>query len=32
MLSFLKSTIDSVEEEKVDEYSIVLGRIYRWVT
>ena len=32
MLSFLKSTIDSVEEEKVDEYSIILGRIYRWVT
>jgi len=31
-LSFLKKTIESVEEEKVDEYSVILGRIYRWVT
>ena len=23
--------IDSVSEETVDEYSIVMGRIYRWV-
>ena len=30
-MNFLKKTIDSVEEEKVDEYSIVMGRIYRWV-
>lgn len=31
-LSFLKKTIESIEEEKVDEYSIILGRIHRWVT
>lgn len=31
-LSFLKKTIESVEEEKVDEYSVILGRIHRWVT
>ena len=31
-LSFLKKTIESVEEEKVDEYSVVLGRVHRWVT
>ena len=31
-LSFLKRTIESVEEEKVDEYSVILGRIHRWVT
>ncbi len=31
-LSFLKKTIESMEEEKVDEYSIILGRIHRWVT
>lgn len=30
-LSFLKKTIESVEEEKVDEYSVVLGRLHRWV-
>ena len=30
-LSFLKKTIESVEEEKVDEYSVILGRIHRWV-
>ncbi len=31
-LSFLKKTIESMEEEKVDEYSIILGRIHRWIT
>ena len=31
-LSFLKKTIESIEEEKVDEYSIILGRIHRWIT
>lgn len=30
-LSFLKRTIESIEEEKVDEYSVILGRIHRWV-
>lgn len=30
-LSFLKKTIESMEEEKVDEYSIILGRIHRWI-
>jgi len=24
--------IDSIEEEKVDEYSVILGRIFRWVS
>ena len=32
MLAFLKKNIDSVEEEKVDEYSVIMGRIHRWVT
>ena len=31
-LSFLQKNIDSVEEEKVDEYSVILGRIHRWIT
>lgn len=31
-LSFIKRNIESVEEEKVDEHSIILGRIHRWVT
>ena len=31
-LGFLKKTIESVEEERVDEYSIILGRIHRWVS
>jgi len=30
-LGFLKKTIESVEEEKVDEYSVILGRIHRWI-
>jgi len=31
-LAFLQKNIDSVEEEKVDEYSVILGRIHRWIT
>lgn len=31
-LSFLKRNIESVEEEKVDDYSVILGRIHRWIT
>lgn len=31
-LSFIKKTIESIEEEKVDEYSVILGRIHRWIT
>lgn len=31
-LSFVKKTIESLEEEKVDEYSVILGRVHRWVT
>ena len=31
-LSFLQKNIDSIEEEKVDEYSVILGRIHRWIT
>ena len=31
-LGFIKKNIESVEEEKVDEYNIVMGRIHRWVT
>ena len=31
-LSFLMKNIESLEEEKVDEYSIILGRIHRWIT
>ena len=28
----MKRTIESMEEDKVDEYSVILGRIYRWVS
>lgn len=31
-LSFIKKTIESIEEDKVDEYSVILGRIHRWIT
>ena len=31
-LSFLKRNVESMEEDKVDEYSIILGRIHRWIT
>ena len=31
-LAFLKRTIESVEEDRVDEYSVILGRIHRWVS
>lgn len=31
-LTFLKRNIESMEEEKVDEYSIILGRIHRWIS
>lgn len=31
-LSFVKKIIESLEEEKVDEYSVILGRLHRWVT
>ena len=31
-LGFIKKNIETVEEEKVDEYNIVMGRIHRWVT
>ena len=31
-LSFVSKNIGSVEEEKVDEHSVILGRIHRWVT
>lgn len=30
-LSFLQRNSDSMEEEKVDDYSVILGRILRWV-
>ena len=28
----MRKIIDSVEEDKVDEYSVILGRIHRWVS
>ena len=31
-LSFLKKLIESVEEDAVDNYSVIMGRIHRWVT
>ena len=31
-LSFVKKNLESVDEETVDAYSIILGRIYRWVS
>ena len=31
-LAFLKWTIESVEEDRVGEYSVILGRIHRWVS
>lgn len=31
-LSFIKKNIDSLEEDKVDDYSVILGRIFRWVS
>jgi len=30
-IAFLKKNIADIEEEKVDDYSLVLGRILRWV-
>ena len=24
--------IDSVEEDRVDDYSVILGRIHRWIS
>lgn len=30
-LSFLKNNLESLDEEKVEEYSLVLGKIYRWI-
>ena len=30
-MAFLKKNLDSVEEEKVEEYDIVLSKIYKWV-
>ena len=31
-LNFLDKNIGSVEEDRLDEYSVILGRIHRWVT
>lgn len=30
-MSFLKRNIENLDEDKIDEYSIVLGKIFRWV-
>lgn len=30
-LSFLKKNLENVEEEQVDEYSVTLGRILKWI-
>lgn len=30
-LQFLQRNMDSCDEEKVDAYSIILGRILRWI-
>ena len=30
-MSFLKKNLDSCEEEKVEEYDIVMSKIYKWV-
>lgn len=29
-LSFLKKNLDSCEEDKVEEFSIVMSKIYKW--
>ena len=30
-LAFLKKNLDSVDEDKVEEYDIVMSKIYKWV-
>ncbi len=29
-LSFLKKNLDSCEEDKVEEFSVVMSKIYKW--
>ena len=30
-ISFLKKNLDSIDEEKVEEYDIVMSKLYKWV-
>ena len=30
-LSFLKSNLEEITEEQVDEYSVTLGKLFRWL-
>lgn len=30
-LAFLRKNLEAIEEEKVEEFSMVLAKIYRWV-
>lgn len=31
-MKFLKKNLETYDEEKVDEYSVVLGRLFRWLS
>lgn len=30
-LQFIKDNLDGIKDEEVDEYSVALGKLYRWV-
>ena len=30
-LTYLQKSMEDVEEERVEEYSVTLGRIYKWI-
>jgi len=30
-LQFIKANLDGIKEEEVDEYSVALGKLYRWI-
>lgn len=30
-LAFLRQNIDDINDEAVDEYSVTVGKIYRWL-
>ena len=31
-MSFLKKNLDSIDEDKVEEYDIVMAKLYKWVS
>jgi len=30
-LHFVRSNVENIDEEEVDEYSVTIGRLYRWL-